>query len=78
MVSHWEILLVVAVIILLFGAKRIPEVARGLGRAVHEFKKAKDDLARETNELVANAEKNAAAEDKPKETDEKAGKPDAG
>lgn len=34
-----EILLIVLVILLLFGAKKIPEVARSLGRGVREFKK---------------------------------------
>jgi len=34
-----EILLIVLVILLLFGAKKIPEVARSLGRGVKEFKK---------------------------------------
>ncbi len=72
-----ELLLIILVIVLLFGAKRIPEIAKGLGRAAHEFKKAKDDLARESNELIATAEKRAAEEDKAKKHDE-AGKPDAG
>jgi sec-independent protein translocase protein TatA len=35
----WEILLVVAVILLLFGASRIPALARSLGKGVDEFKK---------------------------------------
>jgi sec-independent protein translocase protein TatA len=33
-----EILVVVLIIVLLFGAKRIPELARGMGRGVKEFK----------------------------------------
>lgn len=36
-----EILLILVVIILLFGGKRIPEIARALGRASYEYKKAK-------------------------------------
>lgn len=36
----WEILLILAVIILLFGARKLPELARGLGQGVKEFKKA--------------------------------------
>jgi len=35
------------VILLLFGAKRLPELARGLGQAVSEFNKAKDDVQRQ-------------------------------
>lgn len=39
-VGFWEILLVLAIVILLFGAKRIPELASGMGRGVGQFKKA--------------------------------------
>ena len=58
-----ESLVIVAVILLLFGAKKIPELARSLGRASYEFKKAKQDLIRESQEAVDAAEKKAAAED---------------
>jgi sec-independent protein translocase protein TatA len=34
-----EILLILLVLLLLFGARKIPEIARGLGRSVSEFKK---------------------------------------
>ena len=59
-----EWLLIIVVVVLLFGAKRIPELARSLGKASHEFKKAKEDLSRESQELVKAAEAKAAAEDK--------------
>lgn len=39
----WEILLLVLVILLLFGAKRIPEMMRGLGRGAKEFKEGLRD-----------------------------------
>lgn len=35
-----ELLLILAVVLLLFGAKKLPELAKGLGRSVKEFKKA--------------------------------------
>jgi TatA/E family protein of Tat protein translocase len=41
-----EILIVLMIVILLFGSKKIPALAKGLGESVHEFKKAiksKDD-----------------------------------
>ena len=46
-----EIILILVVIILLFGGKRIPEIARALGRASYEYKKAKDVIKKETEEL---------------------------
>lgn len=59
-----EIALIVFVALLLFGAKRIPELARAFGRASSEYKKAKEAIAEEGRELVADAEKAAEAEAK--------------
>jgi sec-independent protein translocase protein TatA len=39
-----EIILIVLVILLLFGGKKIPELMRGLGRGMKEFKDAKDGV----------------------------------
>ena len=61
------IIVIVVVILLLFGSKRIPELARSLGRASYEFKKAKNDISRESRELLAEAEKQAEAEDQSRE-----------
>ncbi|MGL4610218.1 MAG: Sec-independent protein translocase subunit TatA/TatB [Trueperaceae bacterium] len=48
-----EILLILVVILLLFGAKRLPEMAKGIGQSVREFRKGikdmKDDIAIEAN-----------------------------
>ncbi len=52
-----EILLILLVVILLFGGKRIPEIARALGRASYEFKKAKTVLKDEANEIKEAIEK---------------------
>ena len=38
--SHWELLIIFLVVLLLFGAKRIPEMARGLGKGIREFRGA--------------------------------------
>ncbi|MBP5639758.1 MAG: twin-arginine translocase TatA/TatE family subunit [Victivallales bacterium] len=61
-----EIILIVLFILIVFGAKRIPELARALGRASYEFKKAKTQLTEESKELVDAAEKAAEKEDSPK------------
>jgi sec-independent protein translocase protein TatA len=47
-----EILLILLVLILLFGARKIPEIARGLGRSVSEFKKG----VREVDEEIKKEE----------------------
>lgn len=39
----WEIIIIVSVIVLLFGAKKIPEIASSVGKAMREFKKATRD-----------------------------------
>ena len=40
MLNGWEIFLIVAVILLLFGARKLPQFARGLGQGIKEFKGA--------------------------------------
>lgn len=49
-----EIILILLVLLLLFGAKRLPEIAQGLGKGIREFKKAMkettDELTESTNE----------------------------
>ena len=47
----FEIILILVVVLLLFGAKRIPEIARGLGSGIREFKDATNDIK---HELTAN------------------------
>ncbi len=42
-----EMILIFALMLLLFGAKKIPELARGLGKGLGEFKKAKDEFEHE-------------------------------
>ena len=37
-------ILVLVILLLLFGAKKLPELARGLGQAIREFSKAKNDI----------------------------------
>lgn len=45
-----EILIVAILFLLLFGAKRIPELARGLGQGIKEFRNASNDIKREIDE----------------------------
>ena len=43
-IGPWQIVLIVAVILLLVGGKKIPELMRGLGQGMKEFKNAKDGV----------------------------------
>lgn len=52
-----EIILIAVVVLLLFGGKRIPELARALGKAKYEYKKAKESLEREAEELEKTVDK---------------------
>jgi len=51
MLGGWEIILILAVVLILFGAKKLPELAKGLGTGIKEFKKA----TREVTEEIHNA-----------------------
>lgn len=49
--QEWIIILVI--VLVLFGAKRLPELARGLGQSMNEFRKAKDEFDREIQKTAA-------------------------
>jgi len=51
----WEVVLIFAVILILFGSKKLPELARGLGQGIKEFKKA----TREVTDEIHNASDDA-------------------
>jgi sec-independent protein translocase protein TatA len=58
-----EIILIAIVILVLFGAKKIPELMQGLGKGVKEFKKATNDIEKDIksstdDEKVSSTEKN--------------------
>ena len=57
----WEIVLILAVVLLLFGAKKLPDLAKGLGTGIKEFKKA----TREVTEEIQNAPAEPAAKPAP-------------
>ncbi len=44
-----ELIIIFLVVLLVFGAKRIPEIARGLGKGIREFKSATKDITNELN-----------------------------
>lgn len=53
MLGPWQIVLIVAVVLLLFGGRKIPELMKGLGKGVREFKdatKGEDEEEKDTKE----------------------------
>ena len=52
MLGGWEIILILAVVLILFGAKKLPELAKGLGTGIKEFKKATREVTDEMNNAM--------------------------
>jgi len=50
-IGGWEVILILAVVLILFGAKKLPDLAKGLGTGIKEFKKA----TREVTDELQNA-----------------------
>jgi sec-independent protein translocase protein TatA len=44
-----DLVVLLVIVLILFGAKRLPELARGLGQSVNEFKKAKEEFDKEVS-----------------------------
>lgn len=51
MIGTTEIILILIVILLLFGAKKLPELARSIGDAIREFKKAQTETERNSKDV---------------------------
>ncbi len=56
-ISGQEILIVLALALIFFGAKAIPDIARVLGKGMHEFRKATNEIKREFNESTSDIKK---------------------
>jgi sec-independent protein translocase protein TatA len=68
--GHWELLLILGIIVLLFGAKKLPGLATGLGQSLRAFKKSvssPDELEEGTTAEAKPETKPAAAEPQPDE-----------
>ena len=63
MIGISEIVFILVIVVLVFGARRIPEIAKALGRAAHEFKKAKTEIEKEADSLIEAGEKLAEKDD---------------
>ena len=69
--SPWQILFIVFIILLLFGAKRLPELFRGLGQGLKEFKKATRDIEEDIRSAVDEDPKKKKPEPTPEKSENK-------
>lgn len=60
-----ETIFIVLIVVLLFGAKKLPELARGVGQSLGEFKKARDEFEREVKKSTADIQIKEPAEKQP-------------
>lgn len=61
-----EMLLILAVVVLLFGAKKLPELAKGMGKSIKEFKKASNED--DEDDETPPSDKKPAAKETPTKT----------
>ena len=64
MIGTWEIILIVLVILLIFGGKKIPELMRGLGKGIKSFKDGVNGKADE-EEKKSNSEQSERSNSEP-------------
>ena len=64
-----ELLIVLAVVLILFGGKKLPDLARSLGRSLGEFKKGKDEGEKLANEKVKEIVDDIKKEDEPEKVE---------
>lgn len=70
MPSMPELLIILAIVVLLFGAKKIPDLAKGVGRGIKDFKKAiKDDDEEEPKEIASKEEPKVEASKEEKKSE---------
>ena len=51
-IGGWELVLILVVVLVLFGAKKLPELAKGLGQGIKEFKKATREVSDELHNAM--------------------------
>lgn len=64
MIGGQELIIILIIVVLLFGAKKIPELAKGLGNGIKEFKKASSEADKQINAKDDGVAKNNGKEDK--------------
>ncbi|MEM3476433.1 MAG: twin-arginine translocase TatA/TatE family subunit [Candidatus Bathyarchaeia archaeon] len=55
-IGPWEIILAIVIILILFGPKKLPELAKSIGQAIREYKKATKEISEPIEEVRQTAE----------------------
>ena len=63
-----EILIILVIVLLLFGGRKIPELMRGLGRGIREFNDAKNNVKKEIEEGISEKDQKAASSSTPSQS----------
>ena len=50
--NGWEVVAILAIVLIIFGAKKLPELARGLGQGIKEFKKSSREIQDEIQQAI--------------------------
>ena len=53
----WEIVIILVIVLVLFGGKKLPELAKGLAKGLREFKNASRDIKKEVEDATADQDK---------------------
>ncbi len=62
-IGHTELIVILFALLLIFGGKKLPELAKGLGRGIREFKKATKELERDVD-VSGDIEENSSSKNK--------------
>ncbi len=69
-IGFQEMLIILVVVLIFFGPKRLPDLAKSLGKGIAEFKKASDEVRKGIDEAVREAESEETTPDAPPSGDE--------
>jgi sec-independent protein translocase protein TatA len=50
--NGWEVVAILAIVVIVFGAKKLPELARGLGQGIKEFRKSSREIQDEIQQAI--------------------------
>jgi sec-independent protein translocase protein TatA len=52
MLNGWEVVAILAIVLIIFGAKKLPELAKGLGQGIKEFRKSSREIQEEIQQAI--------------------------